>query len=111
VGLLDRLGVARRVKLSPEQAGAVAMRQLIDAFLKHAAPCVVLMFHSSSLVPGLSPYVRDANGLERFFEALENVFEHACRTRRLLPNTLTGFAGAFRAARAEAGHQPAIQTR
>jgi hypothetical protein len=92
VGVVHRLGLARRVKMSPEQATASQMKRLIDAFLQHRAPCVVLMFHSSSLVPGMSPYVSDAASLERFYAAMEEVFEYACRGRQMRANSLTGFA-------------------
>lgn len=89
VGLLDRLGLARRIKLSPEQSDATAMKRLIDVSLQRGADCLVLMFHSSSLVPGLSPYVKDEIGLEGFHQRLESVFEHCTRRQTLNAATLS----------------------
>src|SRR5207244_2420441 len=80
VGILDRLGLSHRIKLSPEQADAREMTRLLDVLLVQDAPCAVLMFHSSSLVPGLSPYVGDAHRLERFYHDLEEVFDYCCGT-------------------------------
>ncbi|MFQ5734367.1 MAG: polysaccharide deacetylase family protein [Planctomycetaceae bacterium] len=92
VGLLDRLGIARRIKLSPEQADAKAMIRLIDASIARGAECLVLMFHSSSLLPGHSPYVRDASALEGFLDRLASLFEHAVEGRGCSQETLTGIA-------------------
>lgn len=71
-GILDRLGVCRRVKLSPEQSNAPQMLRLIQNSLSQGAPCVVLMFHSSSLVPGFSPYVQTGQDLDEFFLRLRD---------------------------------------
>ncbi|HUG90535.1 MAG TPA: polysaccharide deacetylase family protein, partial [Planctomycetaceae bacterium] len=49
VGLLDRLGLARRIKFSPEQATERQLRQVIDACLANGTETLVLMLHSSSL--------------------------------------------------------------
>ncbi|NOX54891.1 MAG: hypothetical protein GXP27_10730 [Planctomycetes bacterium] len=81
MGLLDRLGIARRIKFSPEQATARQMMRLADLYLRQKVPCLVLMFHSSSLVPGQSPYVPDTRALEGFYRRLERVFEHCLVTR------------------------------
>lgn len=97
VGLLDRAGALRRTKLSPEQAGSGDMCRLVDSYLDQGAPCVVMLFHSSSLVPGLSPYVPDEEALERFHADLDAVFHH-CRVRRgMTAPTLTEFARSYRA--------------
>jgi len=81
VGILDRLGLSRRIKLSPEQADAASMTRLIDVSIQRGAECLVLMFHSSSLVPGFSPYVRDGKALQRFQDRLAAVFEYCSRHR------------------------------
>ena len=94
-GVMDRLGLLRRVKLSPEKCDAETMHRLIDAAIADGAEGVVLMFHSSSLAPGMTPYVRDAAALERFHANLERVFER-CRARGMSTPSLTSFGRAVR---------------
>ena len=97
-GVVDRLGIARRIKFSPEQADARRMRQLVDAFLAQGAPAVVMMLHSSSLLPGLSPYVRSEQDLQRIYGELERTF-HYCLERGMIASAVTMFACQFREAR------------
>ncbi|MGC1275479.1 MAG: polysaccharide deacetylase family protein [Planctomycetaceae bacterium] len=80
VGILDRIGIARRIKLSPEQAAVRDLNRLAGNCIARGAPCLVLMFHSSSLMAGGSTYVRDVEALERFYARLEGVFRY-CRER------------------------------
>ena len=89
VGLLDRLGLARRIKLSPEQSDASAIKRLIDVCLQRGSDCLVLMFHSSSLMPGLSPYVRDETALDMFLESISTVLEHCVLRRQIEQQTLS----------------------
>lgn len=91
-GLLDRLGLVQRIKLSPEQSEVSRMNRLVDALLARRFPCVVMMLHSSSLVPGLSPYVPDLAAFVRLRRALEATFEHCIVRRGLRSATLTQFA-------------------
>jgi len=92
VGILDRLGLVRRIKLSPEQADSHSITTLIDACLKRQSECLVLMFHSSSLMPGFSPYVPDAPALDRFYERLERCFEYCLGKHAMSALTLTDFS-------------------
>lgn len=92
VGVVDRLGWARRIKLSPEQATGAEMVQLVEALRQQQAPVAVLMFHSSSLVPGLSPYVPSEARLERFFSDLATLLEHCISRRGDQPATLEELA-------------------
>lgn len=78
VGLLDRTGIAAKVKLSPEQATISRMKQLAAAVVRRGIPVLVLMFHSSSLLPGCSPYVKTEQDLNLFLERLEVFFTFAC---------------------------------
>lgn len=98
VGIADRLGIARLIKFSPEQASAERMRQLIDAYRRQQAPVMVLLFHSTSLMPGFSPYVRESSHLEEFFNRLEKTFEYSLDTCKMEPVTLTSFAIGYRTA-------------
>jgi hypothetical protein len=95
VGVLDRLGLVKRIKFSPEQSDARNMMRLIDVFMAQRAPCMVMMLHSSSLVAGGSPYVPDAAGLERLYSTLERTFEHAQVRHQMRGMTLSAFARQF----------------
>jgi len=92
VGILDRLNLVRRIKLSPEQADAKRMCRLVDAYLAEGARCVVMMLHSVSLVAGCSPYVADAPALERLYDDLIATWEHCLSVRGMTTRTLTEFA-------------------
>lgn len=96
VGVLDRLRILYRAKLSPEQADFARMRGLVDAALARSAPCLVLMFHSSSLMAGGSVYVPDLPALESFYARLRDIFAYCIRRRGLRADTLTGFARRWR---------------
>ena len=74
VGMLDRTGIATKVKLSPEQASLSQMKRLAKAVINRGVPVLVLMFHSSSLLPGCSPYVKTEQDLVRFLERLAAFF-------------------------------------
>jgi len=94
-GILDRLGLVRRIKFSPEQSDARRMRQLVDAYAAQGAPAMVMMFHSSSLLPGSSPYVETEKDGEEFRRRLTDAFHHCLREGPMLPNTLSDFAEVF----------------
>lgn len=92
VGVVDRLGLAKRIKLSPEQASAGEMIQLVEAALAQGVPALVMLLHSSSLVPGYSPYVADARRLEEFLADLDQTLAHCVVRRGLTPATLSELA-------------------
>jgi len=91
-GLLDRLGIIRRIKFSPEQADARMMRTLVEVCLAQQMPVMVMLLHSSSLTPGFSPYVKDDRQADRFFETLSQTFSHCIERKGMTAETLTEFA-------------------
>ena len=86
-GILDRLGLLRRIKFSPEQADARRMKELVDASLVQDLQVMVMMLHSSSLVPSFSPYVQTEDQLDQFYSRLEGTFEYCLATQNM--NNLT----------------------
>ncbi len=92
VGIVDRLGLAKRIKLSPEQASAAEMIQLASAALAQGAPALVMLLHSSSLAPGHSPYVADARRLDQFLADLDRTLEYCVGRRGMTPATLAELA-------------------
>lgn len=88
-GIADRLGVARRMKLTPEGTRLEDLKRLIDACFVDGLTTLVLMLHSSSLVAGLSPYAASRDQLEAFYTRLSGALEYAVSQYGYAPVTLT----------------------
>ncbi len=73
-GLLARTGLFDRVPLTPEGVrlhdALIAIRQLLDS----GHQLFSLSFHTPTLVPGHTPYVRNAADLKRFWTWWDGVF-------------------------------------
>lgn len=74
-GLLARTGLLSRVPLTPEGVSVAEARVAIEAAVRDALPLLSFSFHSPSLVPGNTPYVRDDADLVRFHEWWEVVLD------------------------------------
>jgi hypothetical protein len=73
-GVLGRLGAVRRVRLSPE-GFPLSELQLLTAFLLRRGQRVfVFSYHSSSLKPGCTQYVRDAAERDAFLRTIADYF-------------------------------------
>jgi hypothetical protein len=70
LSLLGGLRAAERVTLSPEGNDLPAMRRLVRRLLARGERVLTVSFHSSSLRPGRSPYVRTARDLHLFYDRL-----------------------------------------
>lgn len=75
-GVLDELRLLKRMKFSPEGTGRRELRMLVDRYLATPGNSLVMMFHSTSLVPGNSPYVRNELELERFLHRIEEACKY-----------------------------------
>lgn len=93
-GLLDRLNIARYVKFSPEQSNLTRLKQLVDVYCAHHLPVMVMMLHSSSLVPGFSPYCRNEYDLDEMYRRLEGIFDYCIRQHDMPTMRLTEYARA-----------------
>jgi hypothetical protein len=91
-GVLDRLNLLRRLKFSPEQAGIRDAQQLVDAVLAEGVGVIVLMFHSSSLLPGFSPYVKTPADLDQFYVRLARMVDYCLIDKGCESTGLTMFA-------------------
>lgn len=69
-GVMARSRALERVRLSPEVASGSEMRRLTGALLAGGCQVYSLTYHSPSLVPGHTPYVRTAAELERLVGAV-----------------------------------------
>lgn len=74
--MLSRAGLLERSRLSPEGFDASAQIRLLDAQVRQGVKVFTLSYHSPSLEPGFTPYVRNAADLSQFLERLDQVFRH-----------------------------------
>jgi len=94
-GIVDRLGFARRVKLSPEKYSEKNLRRLIDSSVSDGLSTLVLMLHSSSLVAGLSPYVTSESDLDAFYQKMVATVQYAASQYGFQAVTLTQSAASL----------------
>ena len=76
VGILWKLGVMRKTQLSPELADADSMIALVKAALAGGHQVIHMYFHSSSLLPGAAPYVKNEADEAAFYDNIEAVFHY-----------------------------------
>ena len=69
-GLLARAGLVERITLSPEGSDLAAMCRLTRALLAGGARVLTLSYHSPSLEPGHTPYVRNERDLAIFLDRI-----------------------------------------
>lgn len=77
LGILDRLGWLNKVWLSPENATGAQMIALARRMRDEGYPLLNLFFHSSTLMAGLTPFVRDRADEERFRERIRQFLAFA----------------------------------
>ena len=75
LGLLDKLGLVKRIVLSPELSTAEEMIQLTNALSRRGAEFINLYFHSPTLRIGATKYVRNKVDKDRFLNSLERYFQ------------------------------------
>ena len=78
-GAFARLRAVERIRLSPEDYSEAEMRRLTRALLEDGIRIFVFSFHSPSVMPGGTPYVRNEADLERFLETCRHYFEFFLR--------------------------------
>jgi hypothetical protein len=71
-----RLGLLERVTLSPEGNDFEDQRRLVDAMLEDGHRVLVFSFHSPSLSPGHTPYVRSIADRDQFLKTIERFLDH-----------------------------------
>lgn len=78
-GLLARSGLLQRIPLTPEGVSAPEAVRAIDRLLADGLPLLMFSFHSPTLEPGHTPYVRNAADLRAFYRWWDVVLEHLTR--------------------------------
>ena len=87
-GLLARSRLLNRVALTPEGMPLAEVIEAIDRLLDDGLQLFSISFHSPSVEPGNTPYVRDRNDLDRFYAWWDGVFEHFGR-RGIAPASMS----------------------
>jgi hypothetical protein len=86
-GALAQLGVLERIPLTPEGTTVDEAIRGIDIALDDGLPVLVLSFHSPSLQPGHTPYVRDEDDLDALYDWCRRVFAYL-ELRQVKPTTV-----------------------
>lgn len=76
---LARLGIVERIALTPEGIPIDRACRAIDVAIDQRVPILNFSFHSPSLQPGNTPYVRDAADLAAFYRWWDIVLAHLDR--------------------------------
>jgi hypothetical protein len=74
-GLTARLGLLERLRLSPEGHSVNEMKRQTRAALARGDRYFMLTYHSSTLLPGATPYAQNAVERHAFLHALEGYLE------------------------------------
>ena len=77
IGVLDRLRLLNLRWLSPELTTSADMLRLCRVLLHKGHSLLNMSFHSTSLLPGKSPFVKNDRELELFLHRIRSVLEFA----------------------------------
>jgi hypothetical protein len=90
-GALKRVGL-RPVWLRPSYTTVADMLAFASRMKERGAPCFNVIFHSSEVLPGGSPYTPDAASVGRFEAALRRLLEHLTSRLGAVGRTYAEFA-------------------
>jgi hypothetical protein len=93
--LASRSGILRRVILSPESESLDDMLRLARRLIEQGVRFLQLFWHSPSLVPGLSPFVRNEADRARLFASITAFVEAVSKIVPVLPMTVLEAAEAL----------------
>lgn len=75
-GILSRLGILKKIWLSPETASAAEMVILTNAMIRQGYNILNMFFHSTALKAGLSPFVRTKDDEHLFLKKIEDYLQY-----------------------------------
>jgi len=87
-GALARAGLLERIPLTPEGVTVEEALRGVDVAIDQGLPLLVFSFHSPSLVPGYTPYVRAPHDLDALYDWWRTLFSHLHR-RGVKPSHVT----------------------
>ncbi len=76
VGIMHRTGLLKKIWLTPEGQSAADMITLTKTIIKNGMNLINMSFHTTSLLPGKSIFVRDEKELEQFYSRIEAVLDY-----------------------------------
>jgi hypothetical protein len=97
-GLLARGRLLNRVALTPEGVPLAEAIEAVDRLLDEGLQLLSISFHSPSVEPGHTPYVRDQQDLDRFYAWWDGMFDHLGR-RGIAPASMDEVLAALEEAR------------
>ncbi len=77
--VMSRLGLLERIKLTPEGITINEAKRLVGHMVANGHKVFVLTYHSPSLEPGNTPYVRSGEDLARFLGWLDEFYDYFTR--------------------------------
>ncbi len=77
LGVFEKMGIMNFRWLSPEVSSGADMIRLAERFIQKGHRYLTMSFHSTSLLPGKSPFVRDKQQLEIFLNRIERFLNFA----------------------------------
>ncbi len=93
-GLTARAGMQQRIALTPEGIPVALALKAIDRALEEGIRLLSISFHSPSLAPGHTPYVRNGSDLDRLYRWFDAVFER-CAKHGVRPASLSQIQAAM----------------
>lgn len=87
-GALARFGLLERIPLTPEGVTIEEALRGIDIAIDEGLPVLVFSFHSPSLAPGYTPYVRDEDDLDALYDWWRQAFGYL-RQRGVAPTRVS----------------------
>lgn len=73
-GILARCGLLERIRLTPEGVDLAANLRLARSLHDQGCRIFSFTYHSPSLVPGMTPYVRSQQQLSQFLDTMDRFF-------------------------------------
>jgi hypothetical protein len=93
-GAFKRLGL-RAVWLRPSYTALPDMLAFATRLAAQGVPCFNILFHSSELLPGGSPYTPDQPSVDRFLDHLRRVLDHLTGRLGAVGRTYAEFAAGW----------------
>jgi len=89
--MASRLGLLERIKLTPEGYSSAELIRLTQCLYRQGCRYFGLTYHSPSLVPGNTSYVKSATDLETFLTVLEQYIDYFLNTMQGQTKSLSSY--------------------
>ena len=77
IGILDKLKILNFRWLSPELCNGMDMVKLSERFIQKGYRFLNMSFHSTSLISGMTPFVKSETGIDKFIKDIEIFLQYA----------------------------------